>query len=45
MTVELERVPEVDGMLRVRVAGRTTLELRAMPSEGFSLTGDYRATV
>ena len=34
VTVELERAPGVDGLLRVRVAGKTPRELRGLPSDG-----------
>jgi hypothetical protein len=34
VTVELERAPSVDGVLRVRVAGKVARELRGLPSDG-----------
>jgi len=34
VTVELERAPGVDGVLRVRVAGKAPRELRGLPKEG-----------
>ena len=34
LTVELERAPGVDGVLRVREAGKTPRELRGLPSDG-----------
>jgi len=34
VTVELERAPGVDGVLRVRVAGKTPRELRGLPKDG-----------
>jgi hypothetical protein len=34
VTVELERAPGVDGVLRVRVAGKTPRELRGLPRDG-----------
>ena len=33
VNIELERVPDVDGVLRVRVADKTR-ELRGLPSDG-----------
>ena len=33
MTVELERAPGVDGVLRVWVAGKTPRELRGLPRD------------
>ena len=34
VTVELERAPGVDGVLRVRVAGKVARELRGLPRDG-----------
>ena len=34
VTVEMERAPGVDGVLRMRVAGRTPQELRGLPRDG-----------
>jgi hypothetical protein len=34
VTVELERAPGVDGVLRVRVAGKVARELKGLPSDG-----------
>jgi len=34
VAVELERTPGVDGVLRVRVAGKTPRELRGLPKDG-----------
>ena len=34
VTVELERAPGVDGVLRVRVAGKTPRELKGLPRDG-----------
>jgi len=34
VTVELERAPGVDGVLRVRVAGKIARELKGLPKEG-----------
>ncbi len=34
VTVELERAPGVDGVLRVRVAGKVARELKGLPKEG-----------
>ena len=34
VTLELERAPGVDGVLRVRVAGKVARELRGLPSDG-----------
>jgi hypothetical protein len=34
VTVELERTPGVDGVLRVRVAGKVARELRGLPRDG-----------
>ena len=34
VTVELERAPDVDGVLRVRVAGKPPRELRGLPRHG-----------
>jgi hypothetical protein len=34
VTVELERAPGVDGVLRVRVAGKTPQELKGLPRDG-----------
>ncbi len=34
VTVELERAPGVDGVLRVRVAGKTARKLRGLPRDG-----------
>ena len=34
VTLELERAPGVDGVLRVRVAGKIARELRGLPRDG-----------